>query len=109
MKKKSIMFLVVFVIIVTFSTIYFSIRINNLEKKMEIDFKVERVEITPAFRVVLYDKSGNKLRLQRFVFFERHGILPNDIVIKEAGSETLNVYRIDSLGNNVIHLKMNMD
>jgi hypothetical protein len=103
------MFLVVFVTIVVFATVYFSISRTNLEKKMEINFKVERIEITPALRAVLYDKSGNKLRLQRFVFFERHGIQPNDIVVKEAGAEFLKVYRIDSLGKKTIHLKMNID
>lgn len=103
------MFLVVFVAIVAFATVYFSISKTKLEKEMAINFKVEKIEITPALRAVLYDKSGNKLRLQRFVFFERHGIQPNDIVVKEAGAEVLKVYRIDSLGNKTVFLKMNMD
>ena len=109
MKRSSTVFIVIFVSIVVFATIYFSISRTNLEKEMAIDFKVERIEITPALRAVLYDKDGNKLRLQRFVFFERHGIQPNDIVVKEAGAEVLQVYRIDRLGNKTVHLKMNID
>ena len=109
MKRSSIVFLVIFVSIVVVVTVYFSIRQTNLEKEMAINFKVERVEITPALRAVLYDKNGNKLRLQRFVFFERHGIQPNDIVVKEEGAEVLKVYRVDSLGNKSVHLTMNLN
>ena len=76
---------------------------------MAINFMVKKVEITPALRAVLYDNDGNKLRLQRFVFFERHGIQPNDIVVKEAGAEFLKVYRMDSLGNKTVHLRMSID
>lgn len=109
MKRRSIVFLVVFVAIVFFATVYFSIRRTNSEKEMAINFTVEKVEITPALRAVLYDKNGNKLRLQRFVFFERHGIQPNDIVVKEAGAEVLKVYRLDGLGKKAVHLRMNID
>ncbi len=109
MKRSSIVFLFAFVTIVVLATVYLSISRTKLEKQMAIDFTVERIEITPTLRAVLYDKSGNKLRLQRFVFFERHGIQPNDIIVKEAGAEVLKVYRIDSLGNKTVHLQMNID
>ncbi len=109
MKRSSIVFLFVFLTIVVFVTVYFSISRTNSEKEMAIDFTVEKIEITPALRAVLYDKDGNKLRLQRFVFFERHAIQPNDIVVKEAGAEVLKVYRMDSLGNKTVHLRMNIN
>lgn len=51
------MFLVTFVAIVVFATICFSISRTNLEKEMAINFTVEKVEITPALRAVLYDKN----------------------------------------------------
>jgi hypothetical protein len=109
MKRSSKVFLCVFLAIIVFATVYFSISRTKLERDMAIDFTVEKVEITPALRAVLYDKDRNKLRLQRFVFFERHGIQPNDIVVKEAGAEFLKVYRMDSLGNKTVHLRMKIE
>lgn len=109
MKSTSKVFLFVFVTITVIVTVYLSISRTNSEKEMAINFRVKRVEITPALRAVLYDKDGNKLRLQRFVFFERHRIQPDDILIKEAGAEVLKVYRIDSLGNKTIYLEMKID
>lgn len=109
MKRSSIVFLAIFVTTVVIVIVFFSIRQNKLEKEMGINFQVERVEVTPALRVSLYDKNGNKLRLQRFVFFERHGIQPNDIIVKKKGSKVLEVYRVDSLGNKHIHLSMNLN
>ncbi len=104
MKKKSTVFLVVFVTIVVVLTVMFSVRQVKYEKGLAINFEVDRVETTPALRSILYDKNGNKLRLQRFVLFDRHGIEPGDIIIKESDSEVLKVFRTDSLGNKDIHL-----
>jgi hypothetical protein len=84
-----------------------SLRQVKYEKKLAINFEVYRVETTPALRSVLYDRKGNKLRLQRFVFFERHEIKPGDIIKKEKDSEVLKVYRIDSLGNRSLYLTLN--
>lgn len=109
MKRSSIAFLVIFVSIAVVVAVCFYFRQTNLEKEMAINFKVERVVVTSALRAVLYDENGDKLRLQRFVFFERHGIQPNDIVVKEAGTEVLKVYRVDSLGNKRVHLTMTLD
>ncbi len=108
MKIKSIVLLLFFISVIVL-TIFYSKKAIEYERNLEINFKVSRVEITPALRAVLYDKDGNKLRLQRFVFFERHGIQPNDIVLKEAGAEVLNVYREDSLGLKKIVLTLKID
>lgn len=109
MKRSSIVFLSVFVTIVIFAIVYSSISRTKSEKSIAIDFTVERIEKTPALRILLYDKYGNKLKLQRFVFFERHGIQRNDVIVKDAGSEVLKVYRMDSLGIKTIHLQMKLD
>lgn len=108
MKIKSIVLLLFFISVIVL-TIFYSKKAIEYERNLEINFKVSRVEITPALRAVLYDKDGNKLRLQRFVFFERHGIQPNDIVLKEAGAEVLKVYREDSLGLKKIVLTLKID
>ncbi len=108
MKIKSIVILLFFISVIVL-TIFYSKKAIEYERNLEINFKVSRVEITPALRAVLYDKDGNKLRLQRFVFFERHGIQPNDIVLKEAGAEVLKVYREDSLGLKKIVLTLKID
>lgn len=106
MKRASIGFLFVFFTIVILLTYYFSIKRIKLEEGMEINFVVERVELTPALRAVLYDKNNKKLRLQRFVFFERHKIQSGDYIVKEKGAKYLIVYRNDSIGNKRVYLKM---
>ena len=107
MKRKSMFFLVIFAAVVIVLTVVLSLRQVKYEKKLAINFEVYRVETTPALRSVLYDRKGNKLRLQRFVFFERHEIKPGDIIKKEKDSEVLKVYRIDSLGNRSLYLTLN--
>jgi len=99
--------LVIFAAVVIVLTVVLSLRQVKYEKKLAINFEVYRVETTPALRSVLYDRKGNKLRLQRFVFFERHEIKPGDIIKKEKDSEVLKVYRIDSLGNRSLYLTLN--
>lgn len=100
------MFLAIFITIVAILTIALSKWRIEYEKNLAINFEVERVEITPAFRAVLFDKYANKLRLQRFVLFDRHDIKPGDLIVKEKGSEVLKVYRIDSLGRKSLHLTL---
>ena len=99
--------MVIFAAVVIVLTVVLSLRQVKYEKKLAINFEVYRVETTPALRSVLYDRKGNKLRLQRFVFFERHEIKPGDIIKKEKDSEVLKVYRIDSLGNRSLYLTLN--
>lgn len=107
MKRKSMLFLAIFAAVVVVLTVILSLMQVKNERKLAINFEVDRVKTTPALRSVLYDKNGNKLRLQRFVFFERHGIKPGDIIVKEKDSEVLKVYRIDSLGGRSLHLTLN--
>ena len=109
MKQKTIMFLVIFVTSVALLIVSFSIKQTRVERDIVINFKVDSVQTTSALRSVLFDKNGNKLRLQRFVFFERHDIKPGDIIVKDEGSEVLKVYRIDSLGKKSVHLTMTLN
>ncbi|MCH8518007.1 MAG: hypothetical protein LAT68_17035 [Cyclobacteriaceae bacterium] len=109
MKRKSIVFLVFFVTIVIILTFMLSEWRIEHERNLDVNFKVAKVEITPAFRVILYDKDQNKLSLQRFVLYDYHDVKPGDLIVKEAGAEVLKVYRIDSLENKTVHLKINID
>lgn len=107
-KNKSTLFLLITVVImVIFYVVHSKWRIAY-EIDLDINFEVAEVQITPAFRALLYDKHENKLSLQRCVFYQRHEIKPGDIVVKEAGSEVLKVYRKDSLGNKTVHLQMDI-
>ncbi|MCC5922081.1 MAG: hypothetical protein JJU23_15500, partial [Cyclobacteriaceae bacterium] len=94
MKRKSIVFLVFFVTIVIILTFMLSEWRIEHERNLDVNFKVAKVEITPAFRVILYDKDQNKLSLQRFVLYDYHDVKPGDLIVKEAGAEVLKVYRI---------------
>lgn len=109
MKKGTVIFWVIFVISIVFLIVYSSIKQIKIERDIIINFEVYKVETTPAMRSVLFDKKGNKLRLQRFVFFKRHDIKPGDIIVKDKGSDVLKVYRTDSLGVKRVHLIMTLD
>lgn len=106
MKNKSKVFLIISVTVVIGLTIVLSKWRIEYERNMYVDFEVAKVEITPALRVVLYDKDENKLRLQRFVFYDRHCIKPGDLIYKEVGSNILSVFRIDSLGNQGLYMNL---
>lgn|SRR5690554_1271158 len=102
MMKKQMVFLIGFVMIIVVLTIIFSRNQINDEKQMEINFEVNKVETTPALRSVFYNKEGDKLDLQRFVFYDFHDIKKGDIIVKDKNSEILRVYEIDSIGNRKI-------
>lgn len=108
MRSPSRISLLVFTVVVISLTVILSLYQKNKEKKMAINFEVDRVEITPAFRSVFYNKENDKLSLQRFVFYEYHDIKPGDVIVKKEDSNFLKVYRVDSLGNKIIFLSMTM-
>ncbi|WP_226390527.1 hypothetical protein [Penaeicola halotolerans] len=108
MKIKSIVLLLFFISVIVL-TIFYSKKAIEYERNLEINFKVSRVEITPALRAVLYDKNNNKLDLQRVVFYRSHDVKAGDIVLKKAGSDVLRVYREDSLGLKKIVLTLKID
>ncbi|SMD44095.1 hypothetical protein SAMN00777080_2710 [Aquiflexum balticum DSM 16537] len=109
MKRKSMFFLAIFAAVVIVLTVVLSLMQVENEKKLAINFEVDRVETTHVLRSVLYDKNGNKLRLQRFVLYDYHDVKPGDLIVKEKGSEVLKVYRIDSLGGRSLHLTLNQN
>lgn len=104
MNRSSLVSLFVYLAIIVFATLYCSEVQTNSEKAMDINFKVANIEVTPALRVRLYDKDGNKLNLQRFVFLRSDGIQRNDVIVKEKDSEFIKVYRTDTLGNKIVYL-----
>lgn len=105
--KPSLFLLFAVVIMVIFYIVHSQWRIAY-EIDLDINFEVTEVEITPAFRAILCDRDGNKLSLQRCVFYDYHKIKPGDVVVKQAGSEVLKVYRKDSLGNKTVYLQMDL-
>lgn len=109
MERKSKVFLAIFATVVLIFIITVTKWTVKRERDLTINFKVTRVEITPAFRAVFYDKNNNRLRLQRFVFYDYHDILPGDLIKKEKGDDFLYVYRFDSMGNNKLFLTMPLE
>lgn len=108
MKNKQMIFLIIFVVTIIVSTIILSMNQINKEQKMRINFEVSKIETTPALRSVFYNKIGEKLDLQRFVFYNFHDVKVGDIIVKEENSDTLKVYRLDSIGNKKIQLTIKM-
>ena len=108
MKNKDLIFLLFFVVIIIVSTIILSINQSNKEKKIGIDFEVHKIETTPALRLVLYDKMGEKLDFQHFVFYNSHHVKVGDIIFKDENSDTLKVYTLDSVGKRRIKFIMKM-
>jgi ABC-type Na+ efflux pump permease subunit len=103
---KKILFLIAFIVIVISVSILIGSIQFKTEKDLAINFIVYKIETTPALRVILFDEKGNKLKLQRFVFFDRDSIQQGDIIRKDKGSEVLRVFRKDSLGIEKLYLQL---
>src|SRR5690349_13247002 len=66
---------------------------SKKEYKEGFAFIISKVEATPAMRLRLYDRNGNKLNTQQYVFFTREGIVAGDSIVKIPNSNFLTIYR----------------
>jgi hypothetical protein len=79
-------------IVLVVSTILTNVSAKK-EIAMTVNFKVEKVEITPALRISLYDVHGRKFDLKSWTLFDRDRIFPGDSLAKPKNSNLLEVWR----------------
>jgi hypothetical protein len=108
MKKKDIILILIFSItVITVSTIL-SKRSIKRGYEMSINFKVDSVYVTLASKAEFFDKNKKGLTSYGFVFYDHDSVKKGDVLFKERNSDTLYVYRMDSLGNRNVVLKKNL-
>ena len=104
---KVLLILVVLPVTILFISILGNNYLEKKELNVAIEFKVDSISITPALRSNLYNKNGEKFNLKSYTFFKRHKIQKGDLLIKEAGSMELYIYRYSDKGEKQLHLKLN--
>jgi|SRR5690606_32520808 len=96
---KQILLPFVILILIFFVSSLWGYYSKRSEYQKQIYFEVDKVEITKSFRANLYDKKGKEFFLTGITFYDFSGIQTEDIIIKEAYSDSIKAYRKDSLGN----------
>ena len=106
---KNIIILMIFLFSALIITIILSTYYRNKEKKQSFYFEINNVKVSPAGRCDFYDKNNKKLKINSYTFFERYEVKEGDIIVKEANSTTLTVYRKDSAGNKTVFFNLQPD
>jgi hypothetical protein len=108
MKKKDVIAILIFSItVITVSTIL-SKRSIKRGYEMSIDFKVDSVYVTLASKAEFFNVNKERLISYGFVFYDHDSVKKGDNIFKERNSDTLYVYRMDSLGNRNVVIKKNL-
>jgi hypothetical protein len=108
MKKKDVILILVFSItVITVSTILTNRSIKR-GHEMSIDFKVDSVYVTLASRALFFNSKKEKLLPYGFAFYARDSVKKGDVLFKERNSDTIFVYRMDSLGNKQMFFKKSL-
>ena len=78
------------------------------EFKQKIIFLIARIDITPAYRCELYDKSGTKLDLKSYTFYDSDSLKINDSIVKKENSSKMLVYRKNNKGKYIISIELQL-
>lgn len=93
--KYSFKYVIYFLSVVFLFSILLSIYNSKNEKKLSIDFEIDKIECSHAKRCDLYNKEGKNLDLKSYTFFSYHNLQVGDIIKKKSGENGLRVYRKD--------------
>lgn len=78
--------LLLFVLINTFIN-------SRREARMEFNFKISKIHVTPTSSIELYDRNGVKTAFWNYHLMNNEGVVPGDSVFKEPCAEKLYIYK----------------
>lgn len=107
--KSNIFYLIIFFCIVLLCTFILNNYYSRKEFSEEIYFIVDKIEETPALRCYFYDKNGERLILNTYVFYVPSEIKRGDIITKKANSNHLIIYRYDGSGQKEVFQTINIE
>lgn len=94
---KRFLFIPIFLVLVLLVT-WISVSYNDKrDQAIVINFVIAKIEESRTFRCILYDRNGEELDLDNYVFYTGHYKV-GDSLTKKANSRDLYCYRRDVYG-----------
>jgi hypothetical protein len=95
--RRTLTYIAFSVILLLSINILFRNYYQNKEFNSTINFKIRKIEITPALRSNLYNNKGEELTLNSYTFYSQHHLKIGDLIKKAKNQNKIYIYRNDSV------------